>query len=312
MWHTQTQSESKSYLANAAFIGALVGLIVVLSGCGVSTTTAIPVGQPTKAYSMVDRLNRQVNFESSPKRVVSLSPATTELVFALGAGDLLMGATEYCNFPEQAKKIDRVGSGPVGTVSIESIVAKSPDLVLCKFDTHQPLIDSLERLNIKVIALGPESLVELCEEANWLGELLDRKQQANELIGALKARAKQLQDKVARLNAPQKTKVFYQVWADPLMSVANGSFIDELLGLAGLENIAHDVKGRYPQVSPELVVQRNPDVILVPSPPSKPIDVNSILDRTGWQDVSAIQNKRVYLIDSDIISRCGPRMLDAL
>lgn len=284
-------------------------IVLFFSGCGVySTAPDLPATQ----YSLLDRLDRRVTFDGPPQRIVSLSPATTELVFALGAGDLLVGATEYCNFPDQAKAIDRVGSGPVGTVSLESIVSKRPDLVLCKFDTHQPLVDSLDRLNIKVLALGPESLTELCQEADWLGNILERQSQSKDLIQSLRSRAKKLEEKAAKLKTDgQPTKVFYQVWADPLMTVSQGSFIDELLQMAGLQNICHEVKGRYPQVSPELVVQRDPEVILLPSPAAKPVDLQVVFGRTGWQGVSAVRNKRVHSIDSDIVSRCGPRMLDA-
>ncbi len=310
MWLARTKNEQENNLTRSVYVLAASLIALFCSGCGVSRTASTAVS--ATQYSIVDRLDRRVTFDAPPQRIVSLSPATTELVFALGAGELLVGATEYCNFPDQAKAIDRVGSGPVGTVSLESIVSKRPDLVLCKFDTHQPLVDSLDRLNIKVLALGPESLAELCEEADWLGNILERDSQSKDLVQSLRSRAKKLEETAAKLKTGgQPTKVFYQVWADPLMTVSQGSFIDELLHMAGLQNICHEVNGRYPQVSPELVVQRDPEVILLPSPASKPVDLQVVIGRTGWQGVSAVRNKRVHPIDSDIVSRCGPRMLDA-
>lgn len=275
-----------------------------------------------------DRLSRSVTFTFTPKRIVSLSPETTELLFAIDAGALLVGATEFCNYPELARSIPRVGSGPVGTVSLEAILSKQPDLVLCRFNTHQPLIDSLERLQMPVLAIGPESFQELCEEAQWLGKVVNRPAQADQLVRSLASRAEALKSRAQRAirrlgknsigsnvsasDSAERAKVFYQVWADPLMSASKGSFIDDLLGMAQLANIVHDVAGRYPQISPELVAQRNPDVILVPLLPNMPLDLQSILERPGWQQVLAVKNKRIYAIDSDTVSRCGPRMLDAL
>ena len=259
--------------------------------------------------TIVDRLNRSTRFESTPQRIVSLSPATTELVFALGAGELLVGSTDYCDYPEQAKSIPRVGSGPMGTVSIEAIVGKQPDLVLCKFDTHQPLVESLERVNIAVVAVGPESLEEFFEEARWLGQALQRNEQAEQLIQSMTARKEQL---ATKSSANRKLRVFYQVWNDPLMTAGKGSFINQLMELAGLENIVYATIGRYPRLSPELVVERDPEIIIVPSSPANPVNLETIYSRPGWQGVSAVKNRRVHAVNSDIISRCGPRMLDVL
>ncbi len=263
----------------------------------------------TRPVTIVDRLKRSTHFDATPRRIVSLSPATTELVFALGAGELLVGSTDYCDYPEPAKSIPRVGSGPLGTVSLEAIVGKQPDLVLCKFDTHQPLVESLERLKIAVVAVGPESLEEFFEEARWLGAALNRNEQAEQLIQAMSAKKEQLATKSL---ANRNLRVFYQVWNDPLMTAGKGSFINQLLELAGLENVVDATIGRYPRVSPELVVERDPEIIIVPSSPANPVDLETIYGRPGWQGVSAVKNRRVLVVNSDIISRCGPRMLDAL
>lgn len=283
---------------------------LICAGCGTSPEPRLP-SSADSLYEFNDRLQRKVHVTNPPKRIVSLSPATTELVFALEAGSLLVGATDYCDYPSAALNIPRVGSGPVGTVSLETIVAKQPDMVLCKFDTHQPLIESLDRLEIPVIALGPESLAELFEEATWLGHVLDRQQQADRLIEQMKQRASQL---TAMTESPNYTRrrVFYQVWPEPLMTVGQGAFIDQLLELAGLDNVTKDVPGRYPIISAELVVQRDPEVIIVPASATSPLDVGAIVDRPGWNAIQAVKDRAIYAVDANIISRCGPRMLDAV
>jgi iron complex transport system substrate-binding protein len=294
----------------------LLLLLVGLTGCTErksSVVDSVPSpasGQLANENWVIDRLGRKVQLSKAPQRLVSLSPATTELLFAIEAGNLLVGSTEYCDYPEAAKAIPRVGSGPMGTISLEAIVQKQPDLVLCKFDTHQPLIESLQRLNIHVLAIGPESLDQLYEEAQWLGALLDRESQSQRLVAGMRGRVAELTSRLDSENP--RRKVFYQVWSDPLMSAGPGSFIDELLRLAGLINIVPQTLGRYPRINPELLTQANPDLILLPSSTSAEQDRLNILQRPAWQSVPAVAQRRVHLISGDVVSRCGPRMLDAL
>lgn len=292
--------------------------IAVSAGCNSQAARRSESHSTGATAKIVDRLNREVTIAQVPRRLVSLSPATTELIFSLESGDLIVGATNYCDYPDAAKTIPRVGSGPMGTISLEAIIGLRPDLVLCKFDTHQPLVEALDRLNIPCIALGPESLEELFEEAGWLGELLGCQDHSQRLVEAMRGRLAKLQEIVNQrwLNNDGLTRhhprVFYQVWEDPLMTVGHGSFIDQLLELAGFENIVDGSLGRYPRISPELIVERDPEYIFVPSSPTQTIDLDKIFNRSGWQNVTAIRSRQVFVVNGDAISRCGPRMLDAL
>lgn len=261
-----------------------------------------------------DRLHRRVEFTKPPRRIVSLTPATTELLFALGLGDSVVGATEHCNYPPAALEITRVGSGTLEGISREMIVSVQPDLILCKWDKHQPLIETFERLNVPVFAVGPESVEQLFEEARWIGKICDHDAGAEELIAGMQSRLDAIRETVvARTSQRSKPKrVFYEVWDEPLMSAGPGSFIDELMQLAGLENIVADASGRYPRVSAEIVVQRDPEVILAPTTHFQEVDISSFASRPGWSQVTAVREKQIFLIDGDQVSRCGPRLLDAL
>lgn len=264
------------------------------------------------AITVVDRLGRSVAFAGPARRIVSLSPSTTELLFALGAGGRVVGATSFCDHPAEATEIPRVGSGTLESISREAIVALEPDVVLCKWDNHQPLIEPLEKAGITCVAIGPDSLEQLCEEAVMLGRITGSEPAAAAFTRSMKERLRGLVARVARCRTGPPQRVFYEVWDAPLMSAGPSSFIGELLELAGLQNIVHDAAARYPRISDEVVVERNPDVILAPTTHFEVTDVAGIARRPGWGAVNAVRNGRVFLIQGDAVSRCGPRVLDAL
>ncbi|MCO8121056.1 helical backbone metal receptor [Stieleria sp. TO1_6] len=261
---------------------------------------------------LTDRLDRQVRIASPATRIISLSPATTELLFALDLGPAVVGATKHCNFPAAALTIPRVGSGTLESINLEAIVAAKPDLVLCKWDTHQPLLQSLERMQIPALAIGPQSLDELFEEAGWIGQLTGRESQADALVAAMTARRQKLTGIAQRLRPDPAVKVFYEVWDDPLMTAGPDSFIDEIMSMAGLENIIQDTTIRFPRISAETVLRGDPDLILAPTTHFLDVDIDEIRARPGWDSVTAVQQGNIHLISGDEISRCGPRVLDAL
>ncbi|AMV34683.1 Vitamin B12-binding protein precursor [Pirellula sp. SH-Sr6A] len=263
-------------------------------------------------YTFTDRLNRKVTIRNRPERIISLNPSTTELLFAIGAESKLVGRTEYCNFPEGASKIPIVGKGTIEGISREAILAARPDVILFKWDSHQALIETFEPLGIPLIGIGPESVDELLSEAELLGRLTGTKANANHFTDRFASQLKRLQQLVADIAPSQRARVFYEVWDDPLMTAGPESFIGQLLSLANAENIFADVQARYPRVSREALVQRNPDVILAPTTHSQKVDVQKMALRPGWGEMLAVKNQRIHVIDGDLVSRCGPRMLSAL
>ena len=257
-----------------------------------------------------DRLDREVVIPDVPRRVISLSPETTELLYAIGAGPSVVGVTDYCNYPEAAAELPKVGGGTMETLSLEAIVQLQPDLVLCKWDAHQPLVDRLAQMKIKAFAVGPTGLATLYDGADQLGRMLGCHDGAKRWTDSMKERMDAQRHRVVQLRSEKQLKVFYQVWHEPLMSVNDASFIGEVLRMAGLENVFGDLEAPFPTVSAEAVVERNPDIILAPN-----VDdtvVADILSRPGWATIRAVGEQRVHLINPDTISRCGPRLVDAL
>jgi iron complex transport system substrate-binding protein len=291
-------------------------LLAISLGCDEHVVATLPVSgsqkSPDNERLAVDRLKREVRFLAIPQRIVSLTPATTELIFAIGAGSQLVGATKNCNYPPGAEKLTRVGGGTLESLSRETIVALHPDLVLCKWDNHGPLMETLDQFNIPTLAIGPETLDELFAEATMLGAVTGHVAESEQLVATMKERLQSLTSLVEKIPESRRSKVFYEVWDDPLMTAGPSSFIGEVLRLAGMENIFFDATTNYPKVSDEVVVARNPDVILSPSTHASRVSIEKLLQRRGWGDVAAIRNKRVYIIDGDHVSRCGPRLLDAL
>lgn len=308
---------------------ALCLLVAVFFGCGRTAKTqnenrsiqtptandaseASPDGSQPQAITVVDRLGHSVKIVKQPRRVVSLLPSATELLFAIGGGSSVVGATNHCNYPAEAMEVPRVGSGLLEGTSREAILALKPDLVLCKWDTHEPLMTFFDRVEIPALNLGAETLEELFVEARLLGKATGHELEAETLIKQMSEHHDQLVGRVASLDASQLRTVFYEVWDDPLMTVGPKSFIGELLKMGRMKNIFHDTDEPYPRINSEVVVARNPDVILAPSSHTKQVEVSTLASRPGWANIRAITAKQVFTIDGDEISRCGPRMLKAL
>lgn len=293
----------------------VLATVVFTMGCGVTgcgVTADPPAKQKAASVVIVDRLDRRVAVGDPATRIVSLTPASTELLFALELGPSVVGATSYCNYPPAALKIPRVGSGTLESLSLESIISAKPDLVLCKADSHEPLVDSLDRMNIPVLAIEPQSMQELFEEARWIGQLTGRETEAEAFIKAMTLRREHLSKIVERVQPNPPLKVFYEVWDDPLMTAGSNSFINEILTLAGLENIIADTSVRYPRISVETVLQGQPDLIFLPTTDFEQSQLDRVRLRPGWQSIPAVANHRIYQISADEVSRCGPRLLDAL
>ncbi|GAA5507030.1 cobalamin-binding protein [Novipirellula caenicola] len=289
----------------------ILSLLLAILGCH-DHSPQRPAPPTGASVVVVDRLDRELRFEAIPRRIVSLSPSTTELLFAIGAGPQVVGATKHCNYPDAATEVPRVGAGTLESISRETILSLQPDLVLCKWDTHQPLVDPLTRLGIPVIAIGPENLQALFQEARLLGKVLGRESEADALVNSMTTRLDHVTSLVEQIPPRERRSVFYEVWDDPLMTAGPNSFIGELLTLGGMKNIFADTSVRYPKVSSEVVVHRNPEVILAPSTHADQVSVQQLLLRQGWSEIAAIREQQVFLIDGDQVSRCGPRLIDAL
>ncbi|QXM07381.1 ABC transporter substrate-binding protein [Crassaminicella indica] len=255
--------------------------------------------------TIVDSYNREVIIESEPKRVVSIAPNITETIFALGAGEKLVGRTDYCDYPEKVKSIASIGS--LMEPNIEKIVALKPDLVVASTHFKEDVLNKLEELNVKVIVLyGEESFEGAYAIIGKLGKVLNAQEASEKIISSMKDQVKNVIDKVKNAERPE---VYYVVsyGAGGDYTAGEGTFIDKMINLAGGKNAARDTTGwKY---SLEKLIEKDPDILIC----SKYYDAKKgIMNTNGYKDLTAVKEGRLFEIDNNLLDRQGPRLADGL
>ena len=276
-------------------------LVLMLLSC-------IPQSPPG---NIVDGLGRQVTINAVPQRIVSLAPSNTEILFALGLGDKVVGVTEYCNYPEAAKTKPKVGG--FSTVDIEKVVSLRPDLVLATQIHSKTIIPALEKLGLTVVALTPSSLTGVLDSITLVGKITGQSKEASELVKDLSTRIKAIADKTQKLSPAQRPRVFYVTWHDPLMTAGTGTLSNDVISQAGGQNIASDITGDK-TIDLETVINRDPEVIIVSVGMGTGEDSpwQYIKSESRLKNTQALLTDRVYKIDGDLIHRPGPRIVEAL
>lgn len=243
-------------------------------------------------------------------RYISLAPSTTEILFALGLNDEIAGVSSYCNYPRQALSKEKVGN--FSRPNLEKIVSLRPDYVFCTGLEQAPVIAELKRLGLNVYVSDPTNLKELFGSISDIAKITGREKEAVKLIEDMQLKIGTIAAQVEKIPENKRPKVFIEVWHDPLTTAGKGSFVDEMLTLAGGKNIAHDTKRPYSIFSAEEIISRNPDcIILTYMEKEKPLKLME--QRFGWKDISAVKNNRVYAdIDPNILIRPGPRIAEGI
>lgn len=277
------------------------------------TATAQPAPAAAYPLTLKDDLGREVKIAQQPKRIVSLAPSITEILFAVGAGPQVVGVTKYCNYPpDAAQGREIVGGFSAKSLSVEKIIGLKPDLVFAAGATHKPVSEALEAAGVPVFNFEPKDLAGVYANILAAGALTDNWARAEKVVADMKTHVEKVSATVAGIPQDQRVKVFYEVWDEPLMTAGPATFIGQLIELAAGVNIFADVKEQYPTVSSEAVVARKPDVILGPSSHGEGLTAAKIGARPGWSELAAVKAGRIVIIDGDIISRPGPRLADAL
>ena len=261
--------------------------------------------------NIVDGLDRSVSIEKIPQRIISLSPSNTEILFALGLDDKVVGVTEYCNYPQAATTRPKVGG--FNTVNIEKVVSLEPDLVLATNIHSKTVIPALEKLGLTVVALTPTSLPEVLDGITLVGQITGQNKQATELVSDLRSRIEAITDKTQTLSSNQKPRVFYVTWHDPLMTAGMGTLADDVIANAGGQNIASDISGDK-TIDLETVIYRDPQVIVasIGMGTGEDLPWQYVQTEPRLKNTQALLNDRIYKIDGDLIHRPGPRIVEAL
>jgi len=243
-------------------------------------------------------------------RYISLAPSTTEILFALGLDEEIVGVSSYCNYPPRARNKDRIGS--FSYPNMEKIFSLEPDYIFCTGLEQAPVIEQLKQLKFNIYVADPSSMKELFDTINDIGMITGKNKEAQELINKMRRDIEEVGIKASLIPSGQRPKVFVEIWHEPLMSAGKGSLVDQIITLAGGINIAHDTRRPYSNFSPEKVISLNPDCIIMAYMDKEPA-LKLVENRFGWRNISAVKNKRVFNdIDPDTLLRPGPRITGGL
>ena len=284
----------------------LVLLALLSAGC------AGPAAPSAATIQLTDGLERPVSLEEPAQRIVSLAPSATEILFAIGAGDQVVGRDSFSNYPESLAALPDVG-GSMGDYSFEAIASLDPDLVVLTEINTPEQVKSLEDLGLTVYYLkNPTDLEGLTPMLEAAGRMTGREKEAADLAASLEARMAKVTETIAQ--AETTPSVFYELdgsdAAKPWTS-GPGTFMDQMIRMAGGENVGAAMQDAWAQISLEQLLVADPDLILL-GDAAYGMTVEQVLTRPGWQTLSAVQNGSIHAFNDDLVSRPGPRLVDGL
>lgn len=258
--------------------------------------------------TVVDHAGRSVQVPVSPARVVALAPSVTEIVFALERQDRLKGVTTFSDFPEAAKKFPEIGS--YIHPDIERVVSLAPDLCIAVKDGNpRRVVMRIEALGIPLYAVNPRCLESVMASIIDIGELLEASEKAEAIVTNMRRRMGRVAAGVAVIK--ERPGVFFQINASPIVSAGHDTFIHELIVRAGGRNLAGD-QPSYPRFTVEQVLVLSPDIIIVTTMSGKGESDAVVGGWRQWPRLPAVKNDRVFVVDSGLFDRPGPRLIDAL
>jgi len=287
--------------------------LAALAGLALSGVLACSPAPAVRA-TLTDSWGRAIALEKPPERIVSHVPGITEALFALGLGDKVVGVSQYCDYPPEARAKPKVGS--YNQPDLETIISMKPDLVLTN-GYATGLVSRLESGDIAgkklvVVVRQPKSIEEVLANLELLGKVTGTEARARELVQELRGRISAVTSKVQQ--AQSKPRLYYEVQGSDypkLWTAGPGSYVDEIITLAGGQNIAAGAATGYPQISSEQVLAADPEVITV-ADGKYGLNLSQVSERTGWGSVTAVKKGAIYLINSDLTQRDGPRLVDGL
>lgn len=253
--------------------------------------------------AICDQFGREIVVPKEPQRIVSCAPGNTELLFALGLGPRIVGVTNWCNYPEEARQLAKIGD--ITPLNVERIVSLHPSLVLAHELNGADAVERLASFGLPVLALKPTNFADIIAAVELTGRATGRAAAATDLESKLRrtiAEVKKAGDATRR----RGLKVFILLGWEPFWTAGPGSYLDEAVTLAGGSNVVHDLSVPWAQVNLETVIKRNPDVIITDIDPAK------VFGDPAWRQVAAIQKKQVYRVVGDEYYRPGPRLVEVL
>ena len=263
------------------------------------------------AVTITDDLGVTVTIENPPERIVSLSPANTEILFALGLDEKIVGVTEYCTYPEAALSKEKIGG--FSTVNIEKVSVLNPDLIVAADGNSEETVAHLRELGFTVITINADTIDTTLDDILLLGKATGADDEAEALVSSMKEDLAEIAEKTS---AEEKPTILHCMWTDPLWVSGSGTFQDEMITAAGGVNAAAD-EGGWVALTMEKFLTMNPDIIVVDSGNGMGVGADDalrdfFLKDPRMQSLSAVQNEQVYVVNADIIDRGGPRIVEGV
>ena len=263
------------------------------------------------AVTITDDLGVTVTIENPPERIVSLSPANSEILFALGLDEKIVGVTEYCTYPEAALSKEKIGG--FSTVNIEKVSVLNPDLIVAADGNSEETVAHLRELGFTVITINADTIDTTLDDILLLGKATGADDEAEVLVSSMKEDLAEIAEKTS---AEEKPTILHCMWTDPLWVSGSGTFQDEMITAAGGVNAAAD-EGGWVALTMEKFLTMNPDIIVVDSGNGMGVGADDalrdfFLKDPRMQSLSAVQNEHVYVVNADIIDRGGPRIVEGV
>jgi iron complex transport system substrate-binding protein len=297
---------------------AMLMAAMVLGGCGTSAQPEKQQAEKTQEeqksdfpVTVKDAIDEEVVIEKKPEKIISLIPSNTEVVYALGNGEAVVGVTDFDNYPEEAMAKEKIGGMEF---NIEKMISLKPDLVLAHESTAESAKAGLQQLKdagIQVVVVNDaQSFDAVYESIEMIGKAIGEQEKAVELVDDMKNRFAKLKKQAESIQEDQQKTVFVEVSPAPeIYAAGKNTFIDEMLTLIGAKNAISDMEG-WPKVDQEAIVERNPDVVVTTYGYYSEKPVEQVLGRQGWNNVKAVKDKQVFDVHSDLVTRSGPRLAE--
>jgi iron complex transport system substrate-binding protein len=278
-------------------------ILIIFTLIQISSAQAYPI-------TISDNFGNEVIIEEPPQRIVSLSPCNTEILFAVGAGDQVVGGTTYDTYPPEAVNLSKIGG--FSTVDIEAVVNLTPDLVLAEYGNGEETINALKNLNLTVVSLNPKTLDDILDNILLVGNITGNDESSLLLTTDMKQKIENISAQTKDIPDSNKPAVLYIVWHDPMYAAGTGSYPNDLLTIAGGMNIV-DEEG-WPIIDLEQIIDRNPEIIICSGMGGGSYTImEAITENEVLSTVDAIKNNKVYPIsDPNVMELAGPRIVEGL
>ncbi|MFB9277759.1 ABC transporter substrate-binding protein [Cohnella cellulosilytica] len=269
-----------------------------------SSEEAAAPSETVYPLALKDSTGTDVVFEQAPERVVTIAPSETEVMFAIGAGAKVVAVDNYSDYPEEAQALEKVGDM---NTNLEALLAAKPDVVLAHSGMQANVIEELRKLDVKVFASDPKTLQQVMEKIGTVGQIMNAQEGAAQVVATMNDELKRVTDALQGVAAKKVYMEFSPGW-----TVGSGEYMDEVLTLAGGDNVSKANSGWF-EVDPEAVIQANPEVILYAVNPNFDLGIpQAIKERPGFDAIDAVKNDRMFAVDDNSISRVGPRLTKVL